>query len=38
MAYGFKKRDGRQALYSISLDGSMSEALVFSVLTSTLIT
>jgi len=30
VAYGFKKKDGRQALYSVSLDGSLSEALVFS--------
>ena len=30
ITYGLKKRDGRQALYSVSLDGSMSEALVFS--------
>jgi dipeptidyl aminopeptidase/acylaminoacyl peptidase len=30
MAYGLKKRDGREALYSLTLDGSMSEALVFS--------
>jgi dipeptidyl aminopeptidase/acylaminoacyl peptidase len=30
IAYGLKKKDGRQALYSVALDGSMSETLVFS--------
>jgi hypothetical protein len=30
IAYGLKKWNGRQALYSLTLDGSMSEALIFS--------
>lgn len=30
IAYGFKKKDGRQALYSVALDGSMHEELIFS--------
>ena len=30
VAYGFKKLDGRSALYSIALDGSLREQLVFS--------
>jgi dipeptidyl aminopeptidase/acylaminoacyl peptidase len=30
IAYGFKKKDGRQALYSVALDGSMQEELIFS--------
>jgi dipeptidyl aminopeptidase/acylaminoacyl peptidase len=29
IAYGFKKKDGRLALYSMSLDGSLHEELVF---------
>ena len=29
LAYGFKKKDGRRALYSIALDGSLREDLVF---------
>jgi dienelactone hydrolase len=29
VAYGFKKSDGRQALYSMALDGSMHEELVY---------
>ena len=29
IAYGFKKKDGRQALYSIALDGSLRESLVY---------
>jgi dipeptidyl aminopeptidase/acylaminoacyl peptidase len=29
IAYGFKKKDGRLALYSVALDGSLSEALVY---------
>jgi dipeptidyl aminopeptidase/acylaminoacyl peptidase len=28
LAYGFKKKDGRRALYSIALDGSLKETLV----------
>ena len=30
VAYGFKKLDGRSALYSIALDGSLREQLIFS--------
>ena len=29
VAYGFKKKDGREALYSVTLDGSLHEELVF---------
>jgi dipeptidyl aminopeptidase/acylaminoacyl peptidase len=29
VAYGFKKKDGRLALYSLSLDGSLHEELIF---------
>ncbi|MDB5689352.1 MAG: peptidase prolyl oligopeptidase active site domain protein [Sphingomonas bacterium] len=29
VAYGFKNKDGRQALYSIALDGSLKEELIF---------
>ncbi|WP_404712730.1 alpha/beta hydrolase family protein [Sphingomonas sp. MMS24-J13] len=29
LVYGFKKKDGRQALYAIALDGSRREALLF---------
>jgi dipeptidyl aminopeptidase/acylaminoacyl peptidase len=29
VAYGFKKKDGRLALYSVSLDGSLHEELIF---------
>lgn len=29
VAYGFKKKDGRRALYSVALDGSMREDLVY---------
>ncbi|HEY0801549.1 MAG TPA: S9 family peptidase [Steroidobacteraceae bacterium] len=29
LAYGFKKKDGRRALYSIALDGSLREDVVF---------
>jgi len=29
IAYGFKKKDGRLALYSVALDGSLRENLVF---------
>ena len=29
VAYGFKKKDGRRALYSMALDGSLREELVF---------
>ena len=29
LAYGFKKKDGRLALYTMALDGSRKEALVF---------
>jgi dienelactone hydrolase len=29
LVYGFKKKDGRQALYAIALDGSLREALLF---------
>ena len=29
VAYGFKKKDGRQALYSVALDGSLAEKLVY---------
>ena len=29
VAYGFKKKDGRLALYSVALDGSLRETLVF---------
>lgn len=29
LAYGFKTKDGRRALYSLSLDGLMTETLVF---------
>jgi dipeptidyl aminopeptidase/acylaminoacyl peptidase len=29
VAYGFKKKDGRQALYSVALDGSRSERLIY---------
>ena len=29
VAYGFKKKDGRLALYSVSLDGTLHEDLVF---------
>jgi acetyl esterase/lipase len=29
VAYGFRKNDGRRALYSISLDGSSRETLIF---------
>jgi dipeptidyl aminopeptidase/acylaminoacyl peptidase len=29
VAYGFKKKDGRRALYSVALDGSLREELVF---------
>jgi acetyl esterase/lipase len=28
LAYGFKKKDGRQALYSVALDGSLKEQLI----------
>ncbi len=30
VAYGFKKKDGRLALYSIALDGSLREELIYS--------
>ena len=30
IAYGFKKLDGRQALYSVALDGSLKEELIYS--------
>src|SRR5258706_7727754 len=30
IAYGLRKKDGRQALYSLALDGSMREELIFS--------
>ena len=30
IAYGLRKWDGRMALYSLTLDGSMSQALIFS--------
>jgi dipeptidyl aminopeptidase/acylaminoacyl peptidase len=29
LVYGFKKKDGRRALYAIALDGSLREALLF---------
>jgi acetyl esterase/lipase len=29
LAYGFKKKDGRRALYSLALDGSLHEELVY---------
>ncbi|HEY0749198.1 MAG TPA: S9 family peptidase [Steroidobacteraceae bacterium] len=29
LAYGFRKKDGRRALYSVALDGSLREDLVF---------
>jgi dipeptidyl aminopeptidase/acylaminoacyl peptidase len=29
VAYGFKKKDGRMALYSVTLDGSLKEELVY---------
>jgi len=29
VAYGFKKKDGRKALYKVALDGSLAETLVF---------
>ena len=29
VAYGFQKLDGRQALYTVTLDGSLKQALVF---------
>jgi len=29
VAYGFKKKDGRMALYSVALDGSLKETLVY---------
>ena len=29
VAYGFKRKDGRSALYSLSLDGTLTEKLVF---------
>ena len=29
LAYGFKKKDGRLALYTVALDGSLREALVY---------
>ena len=29
VAYGFKKKDGRRALYSVALDGSLREELLF---------
>jgi dipeptidyl aminopeptidase/acylaminoacyl peptidase len=29
VAYGFKKKDGRQGFYSVALDGSMKEELIF---------
>ena len=29
IAYGFKKKDGRQALYSVALDGSLAEKLMY---------
>ncbi len=29
LAYGFKKKDGRRALYSMTLDGTLREELVF---------
>jgi dipeptidyl aminopeptidase/acylaminoacyl peptidase len=29
VAYGYKKKDGRQALYSVKLDGSLQEQLVY---------
>jgi acetyl esterase/lipase len=30
VAYGFKKLDGRQALYAVALDGSLKEELIYS--------
>ena len=30
VAYGFKKKDGRRALFTIALDGTLTESLVFS--------
>jgi hypothetical protein len=29
VAYGYKKKDGRWAIYSVALDGSLSENLVY---------
>ena len=29
VAYGFRKKDGRQALYKVDLDGSLAESLVY---------
>lgn len=29
VAYGFRKKDGRQALYKVDLDGALSETLVY---------
>jgi len=30
IAYGFRKKDGRRALYSVALDGTLHEELIFS--------